>query len=48
MEKNAVFDEEDEQMHDMRKMVTAQNRKKKKSGGFQSMGTNFFLLVLCF
>ena len=42
MEKDAVFDEEDEQMHDVRKMVSAQNRKKKKSGGFQSMGTNFY------
>jgi len=41
MEKDAVFDEEDEQMHDVRKMVSAQNRKKKKSGGFQSMGLSY-------
>ena len=41
MEKVTVMDEDSEQMHDVRKMVSAQNRKKKKSGGFQSMGRNF-------
>ena len=41
-----VMDEEGEQMHDVRKMVSAQNRKKKKSGGFQSMGSNFYLSII--
>lgn len=39
-------DEEDNQAYDVRKMVAAQNRKKKKSGGFQSMGNWFGLLML--
>ena len=40
MEKGVELDEDDGQMQNLRKMVSAQNRKKKKSGGFQSMGNN--------
>ena len=40
-------EEDDDQVleSDVRKMVTAQNRKKKKSGGFQSMGRLALFLV---
>ena len=40
MEKGVELDEDDGPMQNVRKMVSAQNRKKKKSGGFQSMGNN--------
>ena len=36
--------EEEEEAREMRQMVLQQNRKKKKSGGFQSMGESFSLL----
>ena len=40
-----LIDEDGEQMHDVRKMVSAHNRKKKKSGGFQSMGNKIHLFL---
>ena len=39
MEKGMASDDE----KDVRKMISAQNRKKKKSGGFQSMGNKMRL-----
>lgn len=38
-------DSDQDDLGDVRKLVLQQNRKKKKSGGFQSMGETFQLFL---